>query len=297
MRLAALGLTCAALALSARGGACPCRVPGSDTVLTDQTDTWGVRLAESEMFGGGRFDAQGEHTALADEEYQRRYELSALVAFRPVARLELSGVMGYFRDSWRVGEVSSSQRGLADSTLRIRYEAIDEVPTNAGRFPWPALALMGSIRAPTAVASSSSDAGLGAWELAQGLSLERSATSTLRFGFITEVGVRSADTSQGVDRQLGPRLSTHLTAWYWLTTGVEMGLSSSLIWEGDRELAGERQSETATLRTVVGAEVAYRAVGSGFAPALSARYAPPLHGFMVNAPTSTTVELSLGYAR
>jgi hypothetical protein len=297
MRFAAMGLTCAVLAFSDLGQACPCRVPGSDTVLTEQTDTWGVRLAESEMFGGGRFDARGEHTALADDEHRRRYELSALVAFRPVARLELSGVMGYFRDSQQVGDVSSSLRGLTDSTLRIRYEAVDEVPTNAGRFPWPALALMGSIRIPTAVAGSSSDVGLGAWELAQGLSLERSATSKLRFGVTTEVGVRSADTSQGVERRLGPRSSTHLTAWYWLTTDIEMGLSSSLIWEGDRELAGERRRETAMLRAVAGAEIAYRTTGPGFEPAFSIRYAPPLHGLVVNATTSTTIELSLGYAR
>jgi hypothetical protein len=298
LRLAlALALAGALLAGSVRGQACACGVPGLDTALTDQSDTWGVRLAESGRFVGGRFNARGDYRELADNEQERRYEVSALAAFRPIPALELSGLLGYLRDSRHTAAESVSLSGLGDLVLRIRFDAIQEAPRHTERLPWPALAMVGSIRVPTAAANASSGLGLGAWELAQGLVLERSATARLSVGCIVEVGLRNSDTSLGVDRRLGPRLSTQLTAWYWPNSAVAVGLSSGFVWEGDTRLADKWQRGTGMRQALVGAGVVYRPSGSGIRPGLAVRYAPPLHGLVVNATTSTTVELSLAYTR
>jgi hypothetical protein len=290
------GLAAALLAGADLSQACPCGVSGLDTALTTQTESWGVRIAESARFANVRLNALGDYKAFAHGEYERRYELSALIAFRPIPRLELSGAFAYLRDT-QAASVSSSLSGLGDVIVRARFEPIDEMPRHSERFPWPAVAMIGSVRAPTAAESESSSLGLGAWEVMEGLSFERSVKPSLRVGFMTEVGVRAADTSLGVSRRLGPRVLTQLTAWYWPVSEVALNLSGGFLWEGHVALAGERQAGSGTRQARVGAGAVYGPSGSGFRPGLAVRYAPPITGLVVNAPASTTIELSLAYAR
>jgi hypothetical protein len=292
-----LGLAGALLSGSAHSQACACGVPGLDTALTLPTDSWGTRMTESARFGHGRYDARGDYTAFEDDEYERRYELSALVAVRPIARLELSGVFAYLRDTQQAAAGSWSLSGFGDVLVRARFEPIDETPRDSARFPWPALAMSSSVRAPTAAGNGSTSLGLGAWELMQGLWLERSLTRSLRLGFMAEVGVRAADTSLGVDRRLGPRVSTQLTAWYWPVPDVALSFSSGLLWEGEVELSGERQPGSGTRQGLLGAGVVYGPSGSGIRPAAAVRFAPAIAGLVVNAPTSATIEVSLAYTR
>jgi hypothetical protein len=157
--------------------------------------------------------------------------------------------------------------------------------------------MIGSIRVPTAATHAASDLGLGAWEFVEGLVLERSVTARLQLALSAEVGVRASDTWLGVDRRLGPRLSTQLMAWYWTVPDLALGVSASLVWEGDRALADEWQAGTGSRQGVIGAGAVYRPRGSHFRPALAVRHAPPVPGLVVNAASSTTFELSLAYAR
>lgn len=292
-----LGLSGTLLCLSAHARACACGVPGLDSALTSQTERWGLRLAQDVGLGAGRFNARGDYHRFAAHDQERRYELSALTAYRPQQRLELSLAYSYLRDSTAGAGTQSSLSGSGDTVGRARFEPIDETPPYTDGPPLPSLALIGSLRAPTGMASSLASLGLGAWEGAAGVSLERGVTSKLRVGLMGEAGVRLGDTTFGVSRRLGPRSSTQLTGWYWPAPQLVMSLSSSVLWEGDARIDGELQPGSGSRQVVVGAGVAYRPPASNLRTAFAARYVLPVSGFGVNALVATTLELSLAYTR
>jgi hypothetical protein len=293
----ALGLGLSLLAWSGESFACPCGVPGLDSALTSRLDSWGVRVAESYRFGSGRFDARGAHRPFEPGEHDERYEVSLLLAHRPLSSLELSARVNYLRDSMQAGGMTSSLAGMGDVIGRARLEVVEESPLHADHLPMPEVALTGALRAPTGHASESMVLGLGAWEAAAGVALERSVSPKVRLGLAAEAGLRSSDSSLGVSRRLGPRLSGQLSAWYWPLPQVALSANSGLEWEGDTELAGARRAGTGSRQWLVGAGAVYRPAGSRLIPGLSARYTVPLPDVTVSALAATSLELSLAYTR
>jgi hypothetical protein len=297
MRLMAAGMSAALLVASADAAACGCGVPGLDAALTTPQETWGARLAQSARLASGRFNARGDYRRLGPSEHDRRYELTIVAAYRPLPKLELGAVFGYLRDSTREAGVSSSLAGAGDVTARARFEAVDETPSFAEGPPVPALALTAALRAPTAKTSDTASLGLGAWEPALGLALERSVTPKLRFGLSADAALRRSDEALGVRRRLGPRVSTQASAWYWPAPQLAASLSSSLLWEGDATLTGARRPGTGSRQWQLGVGAVYRPSGSHFRPGIAARYVVPIASLGVNALATTTLELSLAYTR
>lgn len=295
MKRASLALAAAWLLSSANGHACSCGVPGLDGPLTSPIDSWGARISESATFAMGRANAHGDYRVFTAGEFDRRVGVSALVAFRPWSRLELSVAFDYLRESAREARSTWSLAGPGDTVARARFEWLDETPSYAPGVPLPALALTAAIRAPTAVANSATSLGLGTWEAAVGVALERSVSPRVRLGLAAEGALRGSDDSIGRSRRLGPRVSSQLTGWYWPVPQVACSLSSSLIWEGEASLGGAPQPGSGSRQLQASAGLVYRPPASSLRSGVAARYIAPLPGMTVNATASTTLELFLAY--
>jgi hypothetical protein len=150
------------------------------------------------------------------------------------------------------------------------------------------------LRLPTA---GTTDQGLGAGELGPGASLERSIGARFRVGASGLMALRAPDDSLGASRQLGPRATGQLTAWYWPQPNLVLGVSSSFVWEGEVRFAGERQAGSGSRQWQVGAGVSFRPEGSRLRSSLRVRSVPPLPGVNVNALGDSSVEPSLAYTR
>jgi hypothetical protein len=285
------------LTLSRLGSACACGVPGLESALTSPGDRWGVRLTQALSLGHGRWNASGNHRPLAADEHERRYELEALAALRLRARWELSASTSYAHTSLAEGGWSSSLSGLGDTTARARFEAIDETPPHRSGMPWPALALTASLRAPTAGATDAVNLGLGAYEIAVTPSLERSISARVRVGLSGLLAWRAPDHSLGASRQLGPRVTTQLTGWYWPRPNLALSLASNLDWEADTTYAGQRLAGSGSRKWQAAAGVSFRPDGSGLRSGLRVVHAPPLPAINANALGDTSIDLSLAYVR
>jgi hypothetical protein len=283
--------------LNATALACACGVPGLDSALTSKRDRWGVRLGETVSVGHGRWDAHGRYRALAPSDHDYRYDFEALVAVRPLPRWEVSASTSLTRVSRSESGASVSALGLGDTFARARYELLDESAPHDEGVPWPALALLGSLRLPTAEASEAGSLGLGAYEVAIGVSLERSIDAHFRLGASVVIAERARDDSLGAPRKLGPRVTSQVIGWYWPTANVALSLASNLTWEDEVSYDGHRQVGSGFRQWQVGAGVALQPEGSSVRPGVRVRYAPPLAGVGVGGLGETTVDLYLAYSR
>lgn len=277
--------------------ACSCAAPGLGSALTRSDDRWGVRLGQGLSVAAGQWNTHGVYRRLANEEHDRRYELSLLAAVRPVPRLELSGAFSYAKVSASEGELDRSMSGPGDLFIHARFEAFDETSWLEQGFHWPALALTGSLRTPTASVGPAATLGLGAYEIALAASLERNVRSRVRVGVSGEGALRTPDSSLGSARQLGPRLTGQVIGWYWPDPTVALNALSSLSWEGETSFGGAAQPGSGTRQWYVGVGVSYGHGGSSLRSGLAVRYAPPISGIGVSMAGLTTVELSLAYAK
>src|SRR6188768_2510946 len=200
----------AALALwTTRVDACSCSGQGPASALTRLDQSYGVRLSERFVLGQGASNAHGQYQAFAPGEHDRSVEYALLMAYR-VQRLELAATLGYGVRSVALSEASERNAGLSDTSLRARYEASEEpAPWQSGVYP--SLAMLGTLRLPSANAKGLAPRGLGATEFALGVSVERSFARRFLLGLLAELAGRLPDTTLGVERRLGPRASAELT--------------------------------------------------------------------------------------
>lgn len=275
--------------------ACSCSGQGPASALTRPDQTWGVRLSERLVLGYGAFNAHGEHAAFAPHEHDRTVEYGLLSAYR-WQRLELSSTFSYGARSAAISAQSERSVGFGDTTLRARYEAASEPePWQTGIYP--GLAMLGSVRLPTANATGLAPRGLGATEFALGVVLERALSPLFRAGLVAEIAGRLPDTSLGITRRLGPRASAEFTLSYFATPDWVLSALLGLRWEGNASLRQREQRGTAQRTTELGAAVSWQPWASAFRAGFAERYAPAVDQLGANTVQSATSEFWVGYVR
>jgi hypothetical protein len=276
MKRAALtlaALTAAVVVHAQRAGACSCSGQGPASALTRPDQTWGVRTAERLLLGYGAFNAHGKYAPFASDEHDRTVEYDLLAAYR-IHRWELTGSVGYGVRAVDIAGEFGRSVGLGDTALRARYEVFDE-PAASGIAP----------------------RGLGATELALGVSAERSFARLFRASIVGQAAARLPDTSLGVSRQLGPRANGELTLSYFAESDLVLSALVSMRWEGNVSLAGRLQSGTAQRWSEVGAAISWQPWLLPFRAGFAQRYAPGMGGLGGNTVASATSEFWLGYVR
>jgi hypothetical protein len=276
-------------------GACSCSGQGPASALTRPDQTWGLRLSERLLLGYGAFNAHGEYAAFAPNEHDRSVEYALLAAYR-WQRLELSGTFGYGARAAVISEQAERSLGFGDTTLRARYEAASE-PEPWQTAIYPGLAMLASVRLPTAHAAGLAPRGLGTTELALGVVLERALSRAFRAGLVVEVAGRLPDTSLGVTRRLGPRASVEFTLSYFATPDWVVSALLGMRWEGNASLRQRAQSGTAQRTTELGAAVSFQPWSSPFRAGIAERYAPAIDQLGANTVRNVTYELWVGYVR
>jgi len=285
-----------ALALwTARAEACSCSGQGPASALTRPDQSYGVRLSQRFVLGQGASNARGQYQAFAPGEHDRSLEYALLMAYR-LKRMELTATVGYGTRSAAFSEASERSTGLSDTLLRVRYEAAEEpAPWQSGAYP--ALAMLGTLRLPTARAVGLAPRGLGTYEFALGVSLERSFARVFRAGLLAELAGRLPDTTLGFTRRLGPRASAELTLSYFASPDLVISALIGTRWEGNVSVQQRQQYGTAQRLTEVGAAISFQPWTSPFRAGFAQRYAPGIDGLSANTLLGLTSEFWLGYVR
>ena len=294
-RLAALTALAAAVLGPSPARACSCSGQGPASALTRPDQTFGARLSERLVLGYGAFNAHGQYAAFAPSEHDHTVEYGLLAAYR-YRQLELSGNFSYGLRSAEISEQSARSVGLGDTTFRARYEAASE-PEPWQSALYPGLALLASLRLPTADASGVAPRGLGATEFALGVVLERALSRAFRAGLVAEIAGRLPDTSLGVTRRLGPRASAEFTLSYFATPDWVLSALVGVRWEGNATLARRAQSGTAQRTTELGAAFSWQPWSSPLRAGFAERYAPAIDQLGANTVRSATSEFWIGYVR
>jgi hypothetical protein len=291
-----VGSLFAAVALwTARAGACSCSGQGPASALTRPDQKWGLRLSERLVLGQGAFNSHGRYRAFALDERDRSQEFALLAAYR-IRRMELSAVLGYGARDVALSTATERNAGLDDTLLRVRYEAAEEPnPWESGVFP--SLAMLGTVRLPSASAAGIAPRGLGTTEFALGVSLERSFGPRFRAGLLAELAGRLPDTSFGYTRALGPRASAEATLSYFATPDLVLSALVSTRWEGNVSVNQRAQSGTAQRLTEIGAAISFQPWKSPLRAGVSQRYAPGIDGLSANTLAALSSEFWVGYVR
>jgi hypothetical protein len=295
-RRALVGALFAALSLlHAAARACSCSGQGPASALTRPDQTWGLRSSERLLIGYGAFNAHGIYAPFASSEHDRTVEYALLAAYR-IRRLELSATVSYGTRSVDIGGEFGRDAGFGDAALRARYEAFDEPePWQQGLYP--ALALLASLGAPTGNAVGIAPRGLGAMELALGLSLERSFARLYRVGVVAQGAARLPDDALGVARRLGPRASAEFTLSYFADPSLVLSALVSGRWEGNVTLAERLQTGSAQRFSELGAAISWQPWSSPVRTGFAERYAPGWSGLGDNTVQSATSEFWVAYVR
>jgi len=295
MKRAASVLLAAVAFWTARAQACSCSGQGPASALTRPDQTWGVRLSERLVLGQGAFNAHGQYRPFALNERDRSQEFALLIAYRR-ERMELSAVVGYGGRSVALSTAAERNAGFSDTLLRMRYEAAEE-PNPWESAVFPSLAMLASLRLPSAAAEGLAPRGLGATEFALGMSLERSFGPKVRGGLLAELAGRLPDTTFGYTRALGPRASGEFTLSYFATPDLVVSALLSTRWEGNVSVNQRSQSGTAQRLTEVGAAISFQPWASPLRAGFAQRYAPSIDGLSANTLAALSSEFWIGYVR
>jgi hypothetical protein len=294
-KVAALALASALCFQAAPAAACSCSGQGPASALTRPDQTWGVRASQRVLLGYGAFNAHAAYAAFAPGEHDRTLEYDLLAAYR-VRRWELSGSFGYGTRWVDIAGERGQSVGFGDSSLRARFELVDE-PAVWQNGVYPALALLASLGLPTGSARGIAPRGLGATELALGVSAERSFARLFRAGAVAQAAARLPDHALGTSRKLGPRASAEFTLSYFAQPDLVLSVLASVRWEGDVALAGQLESGTAQRWSELGAAISWQPWTSPLRVGFAERYAPGVDALGANTVANATGELWLGYVR
>jgi hypothetical protein len=289
-------LAFAALAMcTPRAKACSCSGQGPASAWTRLDQTYGVRLSQRLVLGRGAANSRGQYREFAAGEHDRSLEYALLIAYRR-KRLELAAIAGYGTRSATLSEASERSTGLSDALLRARYEAAEEPePWQSGVYP--SLAMLGTLRVPTARAEGLAPRGLGTFEFALGMSVERSFARFFRVGVLAELAGRLPDTTLGITRRLGPRASAELTLSYFASPELVVSALISTRWEGNVNVQQREQFGTAQRLTEIGAAISFQPWTSSLRAGFAQRFAPGISGLSANTLLSLTSEFWVGFVR
>jgi hypothetical protein len=314
MRSAACGAALAgSLAVSSSLHACPCQgSSGPVGAVTSQMDRFGVSLTETARVVHGAWRPNGTYSALAPGDMQSALDVTGTAGYRPIPVIELGAEAAFGHQSASSPYFSSRHTGFGDTTLRVRWDAIDEpMPYEKPPLPWPALTLVASLRIPTAslgrdesgvfsgttgsVGSSASSEGLGTWEPGLSAALVRSIEERFQLSLVGEAAYRLPDTSLGLERHLAPRFFAQVGIRYAPSQTTGIGLLTDVGAEGNVELEGIERPATSQRLWTVGGYGYIRVEGTGLRWGALVRYAAPIDGIARNASRTTSEAESLGY--
>jgi hypothetical protein len=279
--------------------------------VTTSAQRAGFSLTETARVVHGAFRQDGEYSPLTRGSSQRALDLTAIVAGRPAPPLEIAVESSVGREALAVPGYAGSRTGFGDTFVRARFEASDEpMPFEDTRLPWPSVAIIAAVRLPTAaggelagrsttagsVGGSGSSVGLGATEASLAVALARSAGVSWSFSLVGEGAYRFRDDTLGRERHLGPRALVQGGARYSFSPEVGVGGLVDLGWEGDVAYAGVTRAETAQRSVALSAYGYLRARYSPLRWGLLVRHVPALDGLAVNALSTTSLAVSLGYS-
>lgn len=277
-------------------------------------DSFGVSVTETARVVHGAFHPNGDYSALAPGTRAWALDVTAVAGYRPIEALELSGEAAVGHQVFSSPEQSTAHTGFGDTTVRGRWEALDEpMPFERPAFRWPAVAFVASLRMPTAsadrgaaasgfsgragsVGSSASSEGLGAWEPAAAVTLTKTFDAWQIAG-VGEVGYRFRDTYLGRDRQLAPRWLAQLGLRYAPSMSTGIGLVTDLGGEGPVAYDGAAADpHTGQRLWTVSAYGYLLAEPTGLRCGAIVRYSPPIEGIDLNATRATSIGVSLAYS-
>jgi hypothetical protein len=304
--LRALGLVVLVLVVARPVLGCPCSDDaGSAASLTRRDERYAVSIVGSSRHALGRFDAQGEYHALAENEAETSEELLLRAGARVTPRWEWLAELGAASYRLHAGRVVVREDGLGDGTLRSRYELWDEAMPHEPA-PWPALALAALLRAPLASGASGrtrsfgsggAQLGLGAWELGAGFDLSRSLPGALplSLGLAVEAAYRFEDRALGVARRLGPRLDSSLYARAEASRVWSATVGLRLRAAGDVTYAGEELPGTGERLLSLLWGAGFFDAASGLRTSLTVALDPPLEVFSSSATAAAALGVTLAY--
>jgi hypothetical protein len=298
----------------AGAAACPCRgSAGPSAPLTATTERFGVALSQSTEIVHGTWDAWGELHEHGEEESNRLVDYSLLVAYRPFAELETALQLSYANQTVVAPGLAAETSGLGDTVLRARYELFDQ-PMPMRKSPLPGVAAALAVRAPTgrdegaaprgvasgttgSLGSSAASTSLGAWELTLGLELVKSLGVHWEAAAYGEAAFRFPDDSLGVERRLGPRALGQLSARFIPVPDLSLGAFADVGWEDEVTIDEEVVGGTAQRRVSLGAFASWRLSPSGLSGGMQVRHTPLADSLSANVLASTSLSVSLGFAR
>lgn len=301
----ALAVLAVAIALIARSGfACPCGDSASGGgPLTGSVDRFAVLAGQSLSLAHGAWNADGRYTRLDTD--QGTLLVMAAGAYRPFDDLEASLELT-LQETWlRFERFETEDSGFGDTRARLWWDAVDE-PMPYERLPWPAVSAYLWLRAPTGVVDATSGQGgslgasgagqgLGTWEAALGARLQKGFMPHFRVAASGEAALRLPDDELGFERKLGPRALAQLSGQYFPSADVDLGLATSLAWEGEVAVEGRRRDGTAQRLWTVGATTSYTPPRTALRLSLLVDVAPPVDSVSANALGSVRIGWSLAY--
>ncbi len=307
----------ALLLAAARAPACPCQgSSGPGGAVTTSMDRFGGSVTETSRFVSGEWLANGKYEPLAPGDQQLSLDTTVALGYRPIPAIELGAESAFGHQSVSSASspaTSSTHTGFGDLILRARWEALDEpMPWEKTALPWPSVAFVASVRAPTAslgrgtesvfsgttgsVGSAASSEGLGAWETSMAVALVRSIGPKFQLNLAGEAAYRFADSALGIQRHLAPRFLGQVGARYSPSTATGFGVMTDLGAEGDVTYQGAVDPATNMRLWAIGAYAFYRAEPTALRCGVMVRYEPALDDVSRNASRATSFAVSLGYA-
>jgi hypothetical protein len=255
---------------------------------------------------------------------QELIDLTALMGYRPVPRLELGAEAAFGHESAALPYTTSTRTGFGDFTVRVRWDVVDEpMPFTPSTPLWPALSVVASVRAPTAakgtttiqgsngasvpqggapsgttgsVGASASSEGLGAWESGLTGILLKSLGEAWQLSALVEGAYRFPDAWTGYSRHLAPRVFGQLGGRFSPAGIVSVGALTDLGAEGDVTIEGDRIPQSSQRLWTISAYFLLRPRATRFRWGFLARTAPPVADIGRNAVRSSSVAVSIGYA-
>ena len=293
--------------------ACPCRGTfGPGAAVSQVSETWALSFSPAASVVHGGWSPLGAYRPLDAQSTQRSVDLALSAGYRPLRVLELGLQATSGWQSLHTAAMSDSSGSLGDTALHLRWMVAEEAMRDLGRpLGWPTLEVVIAARIPTgmvrrsgaaaasgttgAVGTAATSQGLGTWEAAMGVQAEKSLSRSVDMALLGQGGYRLPDDAIGVERQLGPRLLAQLTLRYRLDPELAVGAGRDLGCEGDVRYEGQLRSGTGQRAWGAAAFATFAPLGSPWRAGVTLRHTPELDGIGVNALSTTTLALSLGY--
>lgn len=242
----------------------------------------------------GTFDAHGHFATLRAGSRDVALEQDLFATVRVLERVQLTATVPFLETFRSAGGVTARGGGLGDVRAGVRWDVVD-----AGAIrPWPDIALLASVTAPTGRPLEHAGdplgagaTGTGATQIATGLALERVSGPWLATA-TTMVTFRTARDVGGASIALAPRSTSSVVGAWVATSGVAVAASIGYAVEPRASLDGVVIAGSArrSLTTMLGLQLP---LGRPGRLVVAATATPPLP--IVDAGETAALGLSLAW--